>query len=183
MDYERMEKKEWFLLFRYPAPVDMEYFLEKQAEEGYMLQPIGMEGPLYYKFAECKNCKCKFMVDVSNLPKAMYMETLLNKGWEYMGSSGNCYIWKQEYSDERPQDMSDSFCKSKHCRNGGILFLLISLLILAIAIVSMWAFGMEIKTNAEVKHIAYIFMAIIDLVVSVLGLIVAKRFFSGIEGD
>lgn len=136
-NFNAVEKKKcWFAPFKYPTPELMEYYLEEMASEGYSLEPVGEKGMFYYEFTDAKAGKCKFMVDKSELPKAMYVETILKSGWELMGQSMNCYIWRQYYENERPQDMTDAVCLKKHSRN--MFFgMLLGALILLVAIATL----------------------------------------------
>lgn len=174
-------KKEWFMLFRYPVPADLEYYLEEQASLGYYLEPLGEKGMFYYTFKEAKSGKCKYMVDVSKLPKSMYIETLMSKGWTYLGTSGNCYVWKQEYVDERPEDMSDKLCKYKHCRNGAILSAIGMLVFLIAAIALIWGTYVELTYGGHIKHHIYIFEAVINFFVSGVCLAIYRKFSRGIS--
>lgn len=156
-------RKEWFVPFRNPVPADMEYFLEEKASEGYTLLPLGEQGLFTFRFLEGKPTKCKYMVDVSNLPKTLYVQTLIDKGWQYLGTTGNCYVWKQEYDDVRPEDMSDSFCRKQYCKKFGLIMLALFILILTISIGLIWGYYYEIKMHVGNKHIIYIFEAIFNL--------------------
>lgn len=174
-------KKEWFMLFRYPVPADMEYYLEEQASLGYYLEPIGEKGLFYYEFSEAKSGKCKYMVDISKLPKSMYMETLIREGWQYMGTSGNCYIWKQQYTDERPKDMSDRLCKLNHCKIWAVIMLLLSILFLGVIIGFAYSFYYEIKMNVMEKHYIYIIEAIINIPFFIVFASMLKKLWNGIS--
>lgn len=176
-----MTKKEWFMLLRYPVPADLEYYLEEAASNGYFLKPLGEKGFFYYEFEKENPAKCKYMVDITALPKAMYIETLLNKNWEYLGTSGNCYVWRQKYDDTRPKDMSDMFCKERHCRNFGIAMLVLGLILFALVGIFTWECVQELKIFSEIKHIMFVVNAIINTILGIFSLSLSYNLFSGIK--
>lgn len=127
-------KKEWFVCFRYLQPSELEYFLEEQAAKGLILKKIGEMGLLYYEFEEGEATKSKYVIDRSELPKDLYVQTLLDKGWELMGTNGPFYIWKQDYTDKRPKDFTDMAIRVKVCKIITIICIVIALLLLALVI-------------------------------------------------
>ena len=83
--------------------------------------------------------KIKYAVDCTSLSKALYMETLINKGWEYSGRSMNCYIWKKRYTGlDRPEDFTDKAALKKHCLILGVVFFLFAAVILSLWAVMIW---------------------------------------------
>jgi len=167
------KKKVWFAQFRYPTPDSLEYFLEENAAEGYSLNPIGETGMFYYEFTEAKSGKCKFLVDRSGLSKAFYVETMINEEWELMGQSLNCYIWRKYYDGERPADMNDKVCLTKHGRNTFIGFLIAALFCLAAVAGLGIGTYIERKVNGKFFVHHYLYMAE-ALVILLLGLYFIK---------
>ena len=87
----------YFAAFKHIAPSDMEYYLEEMASDGYILTPLAQSGLFFLKFTESRGERVKYVVDVTGLQKHMYMKTLIDKGWEYMGQVMNCHVWKMAY--------------------------------------------------------------------------------------
>lgn len=173
-------KKEWLMLFRYPVPADLESYFENASMQGEHLKKLEEKNLFFYEFEEAPSARYRYMVDITALPKAMYMETLLNDGWEYLGTSRNCYFWRKEYSDNvRPKDMSDRLCLGKHCRNAGILALIMAIALLAISAGLIWGYNYEIKMGAETRHIMFIVEAIINLPFCVYAFWAARTLFKG----
>ncbi len=127
-----MGKKRILASMRYIVPSEMEYFLEDMADGGLRLQDLGQAGLFYFSFIEEKAKKSCFVVDISGMPKTDYIGSLTEKGWELMGRSFNCYIWRKDYGEQRPEDFSDKLCLRRHCLRQGIAFLLFGILSLAV---------------------------------------------------
>lgn len=155
--------KNWFASLKYIVPTDMEYFLEEKAAEGYMLKEIGSMGLFYFEFVEEMSQKCKYVVDVTKLPKSLYMETVMEKGWEYMGRTGNCYVWRQRYQDSRPEDFADQATRKKYCLRMGLLMLLFCLIFLGAVGALIWGVYFEHSKGMSVHTSAYIVEAVINL--------------------
>ncbi|MBQ8262171.1 MAG: DUF2812 domain-containing protein [Lachnospiraceae bacterium] len=148
---------------RYIVPSDMEYFLEEQAAEGWKLEHLGEMSLFYFSFEEGPGETAKFIVDVTALPKAVYLQTGIERGWEFMGKTGNCYVWRQVYKDKRPEDFTDKACRKKHCTRMGVGALLFALLCLGAAIALFYGAYIDV-TMGESKHcIAYIVEGILQL--------------------
>lgn len=158
-----MNEKVWFAALRHPVPDDMEFYLEKMAAEGKMLCPVGQMGLFYYEFIDDAPQKCKYMVDVTRLPKALYMDTLISEGWYFLGQSGNCYIWRQPYDEHRPKEMGDRTCKERHCRNLGLVFLFMALICIVAAFLLCRGFYLEIQYKAVTRHVSYIVEAALQI--------------------
>ncbi len=123
--------KKYFAAFKHIAPSDMEFFLEEMASDGYILEPLSQSGLLYLKFAESRGEYVRYVVDVTGLQKHMYMKTLIDQDWEYMGQVLNCHIWKKVYDKgDRPADFADIRCIRSHCIKMGVVFVILALLML-----------------------------------------------------
>ncbi|MCR5209754.1 MAG: DUF2812 domain-containing protein [Lachnospiraceae bacterium] len=127
------DKKKFFASLRYIVPEDLEFFLEESASEGMILDHLGESSLFYFDFTEGAPEKTKYVADVTGLSKALYMEMLINKGWEYMGKVMNCYLWRQTYSgNKRPDDFADKKGIRNHCLKMGITFAVLALILIAI---------------------------------------------------
>lgn len=173
--------KEWFVSLKYIVPSEMEYYLEEKAAEGYMLKEVGQMGLFYFEFQEDKVQKCKYVVDISALPKTLYMSTLIDKGWEYLGKTGNCYIWRKCYENERPDDFADYSCRKKHCLRFGLAMLLIAIILLAAIGYLIWGIYMEKKYGVNTHIITYIVEAVIDLPFALLFGNMARKLLNNKE--
>ena len=128
------EVKRFFAALKHVSPMDLEYYLEEEHSAGHILRPIGQEGLLYFSFTEERPDKCAYAVDISDLPRALYVPTLVEKGWEPMGRTMNCYVWRQYYKgDRRPESFADRECLRKHCIRLGIVMLILGVLLLALS--------------------------------------------------
>lgn len=170
--------KEWFVALKYIVPSDMEYYLEEKAAQGYMLKDVGETGILYFEFVEQMSEKCKYVVDFTSLPKSMYMESVMEKGWEYLGKSNNCYIWRKCYKDERPEDFADLVSRKKYCFRMGLGMAIIAFLFLAVIIALVWAIFWEKKQGVDTHMVAYIVEAILNLPFVIYFGLLAKKLFS-----
>lgn len=170
--------KEWFVSLKHIVPSDMEYYLEEKAAQGYMLQEVGETGMFYFEFAEQMAEKCKYVVDITSLPKTMYMQSVIEKGWEYLGKSGNCYIWRKCYKDERPEDFADLEARKKYCKRMGIGMAIITFLFLAATIGLIWALFWENSRDQLIHLIPYTTEAVINLPFIICFGIITKNLFS-----
>ena len=170
--------KNWFASLKYIVPTDMEYFLEEKAAEGYMLQEVGSMGLFYFEFVEEMSQKCKYVVDVTRLPKSLYMETVMEKDWEYMGRTGNCYIWRQRYTDSRPEDFADQSTRKKYCLRMGLLMLLLCVIFLGAIGALIWGVYFEHTKGFAVHTAAYIVESVLNLPFAIYFGYQAKRLLT-----
>ena len=127
------DKKNFFASLRYIVPEDLEYFLEEKASEGFKLERLGESSLFYFDFTEDTPEKVKYVADVTGLSKALYMQMLIDKEWEYMGKVMNCYLWRKTYSgSKRPEDFADKKGIRSHCLKMGLTFALMALILIAV---------------------------------------------------
>lgn len=127
------EVNKFFASLKYIIPSDMEYFLEESSAEGLKLLDLGQSSVFAMKFQEAKPEKVKYAVDCTGLSKSLYMQTILDKGWEYMGTTLNCYVWRKPYEgNERPEDFTDKNAIAKHCLKQGIVFAVVALILIVL---------------------------------------------------
>ena len=127
------EVNKFFASLKYIIPSDMEYFLEESSAEGLKLLDLGQSSVFAMKFQEAKPEKVKYAVDCSGLSKSLYMQTILDKGWEYMGTTLNCYVWRKSYEgSDRPEDFTDKNAIAKHCLKQGIVFAVVALILIVL---------------------------------------------------
>ena len=127
------EVNKFFAALKYIVPSDMEYFLEESSAEGLKLLDLGQSSVFAMKFQESKPEKVKYAVDCTGLSKSLYMQTILDNGWEFMGTSLNCYVWRKAYEgSKRPEDFTDKLSIAKHCLKQGIVFAAVAVILLVL---------------------------------------------------
>lgn len=163
------DMKKWLAALKYIKPGDMEDFLESSSREGIHLKMIGQAGLFYFEFEEGEPRKYRYVVDISALPKALYLQTLIEEGWEYMGKTGNCYVWRMEYEEKRPKSFADKICLRKHCNRLAIVALLAMLLCLGAAGALIYSAVLEYRyyDGYTVRFIMYLVEALINLPLAV----------------
>ncbi len=128
-------QKKMFTALKYIVPSEMETYLEEMSMDGKILRPVGDGGLFYFEFTEEKAQKTRFIVDCSSMPKVSYMQAAIDKGWDYMGKSFNCYIWRKNYEDSnRPEAFTDQVSVQKHCLRQGLVMTAMALVCLALAV-------------------------------------------------
>jgi len=150
-----MTIRKWGVSLKKIVPSELEFYLENMAAEGYMLKNVGETGIFYFEFEEGLAQKAKYVVDISALPKVTYVGTLIDKGWEYLGKTGNCYIWRMVYEDKRPADFTDKICRRRHCFRLGIFFTLLAFLSLFLMGSLAWGILVEHRNGINVHSWAY----------------------------
>ncbi|MBR3305709.1 MAG: DUF2812 domain-containing protein [Lachnospiraceae bacterium] len=141
-------KRKLFAGLRHMVPGDLEYWLEECNSEGLKLVHTGQTGMLYFSFVEDTPEKTRYVIDCPTMPKALYFSALVDDGWESLGQSMNCYIWRKTYTDgDRPADFSDKAGVRMHCFRQGLAFLLMFLAFLALFIAVAYAFYLRFKAG------------------------------------
>ncbi len=171
--------KKYLAAFKHIAPSDMEYYLEEMAANGYILEPLSQSGLFCMSFDESKPEKVKYVVDVTGLQKHLYMKTLVDKGWEYMGQVTNCHVWKMSYEgNDRPADFADQRCIRKHCIRLGLFFALIALLMLFLFGAYIYLIYKEHAVAMEVKHdVLYAVLAALQIPFTAIFAILSAKLF------
>lgn len=171
--------KKYFAAFKHIAPSDMEFFLEEMASNGYILEPFSQSGLLYLKFSESRGEYVRYVVDVTGLQKHLYMKTLIDQGWEYMGQTLNCHIWKKAYEKgDRPADFADVRCIRTHCIRMGVVFAVLAILMLALFAGYIFLIYNEHAHAMEVKHdVLYALLACIQVPFTAFFAFLAYKLF------
>ena len=152
--------KKWFASCKYIKPADLEEFLENCSRDGYHIIPIGQMGFFHFEFIQTEPQKYRYVVDVTALPKVLYMETIVEKGWEYLGKTGNCYVWRKPYEERRPDSFADKACIRKHCLRVGIAAILAMLLCLGAAGYLIYGAYLERKLGFDRYYLSYLIEAL-----------------------
>lgn len=96
----------WFSPAKHYDPYDYELWFENLALQGYHphITPFSF---IAMRFHKGTPKKYKYVVDVQSMPKKKYYETYENFGWERVGKMSNMFVWRKEYTDEKPAAFSD----------------------------------------------------------------------------
>ena len=152
-------QKKMFTALKYIVPSEMESYLEEMSADGKILRPVGEGGLFYFEFTEEKAQKTRFIVDHSSMSKVVYMQTAIDKGWDYMGKSFDCYIWRKNYEDSnRPEAFTDQPGVQKHCLRQGIVMAAIALVCLALAVAIIYFMCAERQQGITSHTIQYVVM-------------------------
>lgn len=111
------KKSVWLSTFRYVVPADYEAWLEKKASEGWVVERVGQWSSIRLVFHKTEPKKYRYIFDINVHPKADYMETYKQFGWDFIGQMASCFIWRKEYSGERPESFSDTGSVEKRNKN------------------------------------------------------------------
>lgn len=129
--------------FKYVVPAEYEQWFEELATTGWHPVKIGQLSSIAMRFEKSEPRKYRYVVDMQPTPKKNYKQTYEDFGWEYVGKMASAYVWRKEYTNERPESFSDN--SSLKARNNRfivaisvsfIIFLLSALAFLAGAIFS-----------------------------------------------
>ena len=104
----KTKKAVWFSAFKHVVPADYENWLEKLALQGWNIDRIGQWSSIYLVLEKTAPKKYRYVYDIQPNPKKGYRETYEQFGWECIGVMASCYLWRKEYSGERPQAFSDA---------------------------------------------------------------------------
>ncbi len=104
----KTKKAVWFSAFKRVVPADYENWLERMALQGWNIDEIGQWSSIYLVLQKTTPKKYRYVYDIQPAPKKDNRETYEQFGWECIGVMASCYIWRKEYSGERPQAFSDA---------------------------------------------------------------------------
>lgn len=152
-----------FAVMKHIVPSDLEYYLEEKNSEGLKLLPLGSASFFSLLFSEEKPEKLRYVVDCPTLPKALYMKKLTEEGWEYMGQSMNCYVWRIGYEEgSRPADFSDKTGQKIHCFRLGLIMAALAIVFLGLFAALCYALYSEYKIQVpEATRLAKYLVVII----------------------
>ena len=133
-------KTVWFSAYRWVVPADYEAWLETLAKQGWNLQRIRQWDSIRMTFHKTEPKQYRYVFDLNAFPKKDYKATYQQFGWEFMGQMASCFIWRKEYTGERPESFTDQDSltrRNKRVRNAVLACFLIALLGLIGAAVGM----------------------------------------------
>jgi hypothetical protein len=103
----KTKKKYFGVTFRKVVPAEYELWFEELALKGWHPQKIKHTSSFVMTFEKSQAIKYRYVVDLQAIPKDDYIPTYQDFGWELMGQMSSLFVWRKEYSDERPEAFSD----------------------------------------------------------------------------
>ncbi len=100
-------KTVWFSAFKRFIPADYENWLEEMALQGWNIERIGQWSSICMVFNRTGPKRYRYVYDIQTNPKKDYRAMYEQFGWEFVGVMASCFIWRKEYTDERPEAFSD----------------------------------------------------------------------------
>lgn len=110
------KKTVWLSAFKNVVPADYEKWLEDLALQGWHVDKIGQWSSVYMTFKRGKPKQYRFVYDMQAVPKKDYKMTYEQFGWEFIGQMASVFIWRKEYTQERPESFSDKESLEKRSR-------------------------------------------------------------------
>lgn len=98
----------WLSAFTNVVPADYENWLEDLALQGWVVDKIGQWSSVYMTFKRAEPKKYRFVYDMQAVPKKDYKATYEQFGWEFVGQMASAFIWRKEYTTQRPESFSDA---------------------------------------------------------------------------
>lgn len=101
------KKRVWLSAFTNVVPADYEKWLENLASQGWHVDKIGQWSSICMTFKRGKPKQYRFVYDMQAIPQKYYKTTYEQFGWEFVGQMASAFIWRKEYTHERPESFSD----------------------------------------------------------------------------
>jgi len=98
----------FFPAFKRVVPSDFENWLENMALDGWHIERVRQWSSIIMIFKKGKTKKYRFVYDLQAVPGKDYIPTYEQFGWECLGRMASVYIWRMEYSGERPEAFTDN---------------------------------------------------------------------------
>jgi hypothetical protein len=103
----KTKKVVWLSAFKYVVPAEYENWLEEMASQGWNIERISQWSSVRMVFTRTTPKKYRFVYDIQTNPKKEYRATYEQFGWEFVGIMASCFMWRKEFSGERPEAFSD----------------------------------------------------------------------------
>jgi hypothetical protein len=103
----KTKKVVWLSAFKHVIPADYENWLEEMALQGWNIERIGQWSSVRMVFTKSTPKKYRYVYDIQTNPKKDYRATYEQFGWEFVGIMASCFMWRKEYSSDRPEAFSD----------------------------------------------------------------------------
>lgn len=103
------ERKTFFFsAFKYVIPADFERWFEELAAIGWHPVKVGQWSSIAMRFEKSEPRKYRYIVDAQPTPKKDYKQTYEEFGWEYIGQMASMHVWREAYTEARPESFSDA---------------------------------------------------------------------------
>jgi hypothetical protein len=103
----KTKKVVWLSAFKHVIPAEYENWMEEMASQGWNIDRIGQWSSVRMVFTKSTPKKYRYVYDIQSNPKKDYRATYEQFGWEFVGIMASCFLWRKEYSSERPEAFSD----------------------------------------------------------------------------
>ncbi len=110
------KKTVWFSAFKNVVPADYEKQLEDYALQGWQVDKIGQWSSVFMVLKRGEPKKYRFVYDMQTIPIKDYRSTYEQFGWEFVGQMASAFIWRKEYTQEKPESFSDKESLEKRNR-------------------------------------------------------------------
>lgn len=124
-------KTVWFSAYRWVVPADYEAWLEDLASQGWNLERIRQWDSIRMAFHKTEPKRYRYVFDLNAFPRKEYKAIYEQFGWEFMGQMASCFIWRKEYTGQRPESFTDQDSltrRNKRVRNAVLACFLVALL-------------------------------------------------------
>jgi hypothetical protein len=104
-------KSFWLPAFRMFIPAGFEAWMEQLASEGWNIDKLKTFSVFRMTFRKTEPKRYRYVYDMHFRVRMYkdYMQTYEQFGWEYVGRlNANTFLWRREYTDERPESFTDS---------------------------------------------------------------------------
>ena len=134
----RNKKTVWLSVFRNVVPANYELWLEQLAIQGWNIDHIGQWSSIAMTFRRTEPKIYRYIFDLQAFPRKEYIFTYEQFGWEFIGQMASCFIWRREYTDERPESFTSQESLEKRNKQvisailvSFIMYLIVSTLLIA----------------------------------------------------
>ncbi len=93
--------------FMHPVPSEYEEWLEGLAQKGWHPKKFSQWSTTFLKFNKGDPKNYRYVLDIQPFVKKDYFETYKDFGWELCGQMASTYLWRMEYTDNRPESFTD----------------------------------------------------------------------------
>lgn len=168
-------KAVWWSTYKYAAPADWERFMENMAAEGWNIDRIRQSDSFRMVFHKTQPKKYRYVMDLNAFPKKGYRELYEDFGWKFMGRMASIYVWRREYTGERPEAFTDKASLEK--RNANVMNVLRALIILMLAGIAVTTIAYAVFPQSFTDWIDYVApVAIFAVMAVVLGVFLRKIY-------
>ena len=168
-------KAVWWTPYKYAAPSDWERYMEDMAAQGWNVDKIKQRRSFRMVFHKTEPKQYRYVMDLNAFPKKDYMATYEAFGWEFVGKMASEYIWRREYTGERPEAFTDTASLEKRNMNViNVLRILLVVMLAGIAAVVIARFAVPDSFTDWVDFV--IPVAIFAVMAAALGVFLRKMY-------